>query len=38
MLVWSERASEPYLSPIGIHNIKQKLAGVIFRYEMMSVY
>ena len=38
MLVWSERASEPYLSPIGIHNIKQKIAGDIFRYEMMSVY
>ena len=38
MLVWSERASEPYLSPIGIHNIKQKLAGDIFRYEMMSIY
>ena len=38
MLVWSDRPTEPYLSPTGIHNIKQKIAGDIFRYEMMSVY
>ena len=38
MLVWSDRPTEPYLSPTGIHNIKQKIAGDIFRYEMMSIY
>lgn len=38
MLVWSERAKEAYLDRNGIHNIKQTIAGDIFRQEMYCVY
>ena len=38
MMVWSSRAQEPHLSRTGIHNIKQTLAGDIFRQELISIY
>ncbi len=38
MLVWSSRAQEPFLNVDGIHDIKQTVAGDIFRQEMYSVY
>ncbi len=38
MLVWSDRAKEAYLDRNGIHNIKQTIAGDIFRQEMYCVY
>ena len=38
MLVWSDRAKEAYLHRNGIHNIKQTIAGDIFRQEMYCVY
>jgi len=38
MLVWSDRAKEAYLDRNGIHNIKQTVAGDIFRQEMYCVY
>ena len=38
MMVWSSRPQEPHLSRTGIHNIKQTLAGDIFRQELISIY
>ncbi len=38
MMVWSSRPQEPHLSKKGIHNIKQTLAGDIFRQELISIY
>ena len=38
MMVWSTRAQEPHLSRKGLHNIKQTLAGDIFRQELISIY
>ena len=38
MMVWSIRPQEPHLSRTGIHNIKQTLAGDIFRQELISIY
>lgn len=38
MMVWSSRPQEPHLSRTGIHNIKQALAGDIFRQELISIY
>lgn len=38
MMVWSSRPQEPHLSRMGIHNIKQTLAGDIFRQELISIY
>lgn len=38
MMVWSTNPQEPYLSRTGIHNIKQTLAGDIFRQELISIY
>ena len=38
MMVWSTRPQEPHLSRTGIHNIKQTLAGDIFRQELISIY
>ena len=38
MMVWSTRPQEPNLSRTGIHNIKQTLAGDIFRQELISIY
>lgn len=38
MMVWSSRPQEPYLSRTGIHNIKQTLAGDIFRQDLISIY
>ena len=38
MMVWSVRAQEPHLSRTGLHNIKQTLAGDIFRQELISIY
>ena len=38
MMVWSTRPQEPHLSRMGIHNIKQTLAGYIFRQELISIY
>ena len=38
MMIWSARPSEPYLSEVGIHNIKQTLATDIFRQDNISIY
>ncbi len=38
MMIWSINPQEPYLSRTGIHNIKQTLAGDIFRQELISIY
>ena len=38
MMVWSSRPQEPYLSEKGIHNIKQTLAGDIFRQDLIAIY
>ncbi len=38
IMVWSTRPQEPYLSPTGIHNIKQILANDIFRQENLCIY
>ena len=38
MLVWSDKPQEPYLSTVGIHNIKQTIAKDIFRQDLISVY
>ena len=38
MMVWSTRPQELHLSRTGIHNIKQTLAGDIFRQELISIY
>ena len=38
MMVWSSRPQEPHLSRTGIHNIKQTLAGDIFRQELIAIY
>lgn len=38
MLVWSKDAKEPYLSTVGIHNIKHAMAGDIFRQDLTSIY
>lgn len=38
MMVWSSRPQEPHLSKKGIHNIKQTLAGDIFRQDLISIY
>lgn len=38
MLVWSERAHEPYLSKIGIQNIKRTVANDIFKRDLIPIY
>ncbi len=38
MLVWSTDPHEPYLSTVGIHNIKQTFAADIFRQDNISNY
>ena len=38
MLVWSKNPKEPYLSQVGIHNIKKVMASDLFRQEQLSVY
>ncbi len=38
MMIWSARPKEPYLSDVGIHNIKQTLATDIFRQDNISIY
>ena len=38
MLVWSSNPQEPFLSTVGIHNIKHTVAGDIFRQDMISIY
>lgn len=38
MLVWSKDPKEPYLSTVGIHNIKHTIARDIFRQDMISIY
>ncbi len=38
MLVWSRRPQEPYLSTTGIYNIKQTIAGDIYRQEHLCIY
>lgn len=38
MLVWSSNPREPYLSTVGIHNIKKTIAADIFRQDNISNY
>ena len=38
MLVWSERAREPYLSKVGIQNIKRTVANDIFKRDLIPIY
>ena len=38
MLVWSSNPHEPYLSTVGIHNIKKAIAADIFRQDNISNY
>ena len=38
MLVWSKNPHEPYLSTVGIHNIKKTFAADIFRQDNISNY
>lgn len=38
MLVWSKRPQEPYLSTVGIENIKKDIASDIFRQDNISIY
>ena len=38
MLVWSTSPHEPYLSTVGIHNIKKTIAADIFRQDNISNY
>ena len=38
MLVWSSNPYEPYLSTVGIHNIKKTIAADIFRQDNISNY
>lgn len=38
MLVWSSNPHEPYLSTVGIHNIKKTIAADIFRQDNISNY
>ena len=38
MLVWSSNPQEPYLSTVGIDNIKRAVAKSIFRQDNMAVY
>ena len=38
VLVWSSDPQEPYLSTVGIHNIKQTFAADIFRQDNISNY
>lgn len=38
MLVWSSNPQEPYLSSVGIENIKRAVAKSIFRQDNMAVY
>ncbi len=38
MLVWSKSPHEPYLSTVGIHNIKKTIASDIFRQDNISNY
>ncbi len=38
VMVWSKEPREPYLSPEGIHNLKQTFATDIFRQELTSIY
>ena len=38
MLVWSSSPHEPYLSTVGIHNIKKTIASDIFRQDNISNY
>ena len=38
MMAWSAGAAPGYLSPVGIEQIKSKLANDIFRQEMLHVY
>ena len=36
--VWSERAHEPYLSKVGIQNIKRTVANDIFKRDLIPIY
>ena len=38
MLVWSERAYDPYLSKVGIQNIKRTVANDIFKRDLIPIY
>ena len=38
VLVWSKDPQEPYLSTVGIHNLKQVMAADIFRQDNISHY
>lgn len=38
MLVWSSNPQEPYLSTVGIENIKRLVAKDVFRQDNMSIY
>ena len=38
MLVWSERAHEPYLSKVAIQNIKRTVANDIFKRDLIPIY
>ena len=38
MLVWSSHPQEPYLSKVGIENIKKVIAKDVFRQDNMAVY
>ena len=38
LLVWSKSPHEPYLSTVGIHNIKKTIAADIFRQDNISNY
>ena len=38
MLVWSEQAHEPYLSKVGIQNIKRTVANDIFKRDLIPIY
>ena len=38
MLVWSSNPQEPYLSTVGIENIKKVIAKDVFRQDNMEIY
>lgn len=38
VMVWSKEPQEPFLSRVGIHNLKQTFATDIFRQELTSIY
>ena len=38
MLVWSSNPQEPYLSTVGIENIKKAIAKDVFRQDNMAIY